>query len=127
MLSNQQRLSVFKGTQDSGDRHQGGQVGAAHASGATEGGTQRLPPPRPSEAAGPGRPESEGRWEWRASRLNGFLRPSSLPCLVSLGGVYSGALGEGVGLEEERVQSSPKEPRSVSQEREKEEGEPIPG
>lgn len=47
------------------------------------------------------------------SRLNDFLQPLSLPCLVSLGGVYSEALGKGA-RQEEGVQSSPKAPRNVS-------------
>jgi len=44
---------------------------------------------------------AEGGPAWLESRLNGFLWPLSLPCLVSLGGVYLGASGEGVGQEAE--------------------------
>lgn len=65
--------------------------------------------------------EVDGRPAWPVSRLNGFLQPLSLSCLVSLGQVYPGAFGEGVGQEED-VQSSPKEHRNVLQEGEKEGG-----
>lgn len=53
-----------------------------------------------------GYPESEGNGAHRvlgggqagmARVLPGFLWPLSLPCLVSLGGVYLGASGEKVG------------------------------
>lgn len=46
----------------------------------------------PTEALG-----MEGRPAWLESRLNAFLWPLSLPCLVSLGGVYSGASGDELG------------------------------
>lgn len=69
---------------------------------------------------------AEGRPAWLESCLNGFLWPLSLPCLVSLGVVYLGAMEKGLGSSQRRVQSSPKEPRNVSQKGEKEEGGGIP-
>lgn len=70
-----------------------------------------LLPSSPMQAGGLECPESqqsgpigavgvEGRPEELGSRLNDFLKPLSLSCLVSLRGVYSGAYGEGVGQEE---------------------------
>lgn len=136
-------------THDGRERHQDGQPGDIQAMEAAgepaensaglvcypEGSAQWIPPvqahsgwwPRGAlnqRGVGPtGALGVDGRQAWPVSRLNGFLQPLSLSSPVSLGQVYPGAFGEGVGQEED-VQSPPKGPRNVSQEGEKERGDP---
>lgn len=136
-------------THDGRERHQDGQPGDIQAMEAAgepaensaglvcypEGSAQWIPPvqdhsgwwPRGAlnqRGVGPtGALGVDGRRAWPVSRLNGFLQPLSLSSPVSLGQVYPGAFGEGVGQEED-VQSPPKGLRNVSQEGEKERGDP---